>query len=234
MIKALFSFHWRINRAKYFWYNLLLWLIVWILSPILSIVFLWEVESNSAQTITILLSCLILYPAVALIIKRFHDINKKWYWYVPVYSLSSIILPFIYVYIVIQVVFYAQIALWLVIMIVSLILLFKKWTVWPNQYWDDPIAEYNKSLADETVGGQKRRHPTRHRLLALNLLIVGFLWLIVSVVFWVIGSVEWTEVVTEPGLIDIIKSFVNRGLWFLSLLWIPATIIGIVLLNKKK
>jgi hypothetical protein len=32
----------------------------------------------------------------------------------------------------------------------------------------------------------------------------------------------------------VIKSFINRWLWILGLLWIPAMIIGIVLLTKKK
>ena len=229
MIEALFSFKWRINRAKFFWYNLLLWLIVWVLSPVLSIIFIWDVTSNSAQIITILFSCLILYPSVALIIKRFHDINKKGYWYVPVYSLSSIIIPFVYIYIVTQVVLYTQIALWLVVLVVSLILLFKKWTVWDNKYGEDPIAEYNATPDDK-----KKKSPTRHWLLALNHLIIWALWFIVSIVFWIVWAAAWPEVVTEPGLIEIIKSFINRGLWILSLIWIPGMIVGIVLLVKKK
>jgi hypothetical protein len=35
-------------------------------------------------------------------------------------------------------------------------------------------------------------------------------------------------------LIEVIKSFINRMLWILALLWIPGTVIWIIMLIKNK
>lgn len=231
MIKSLFSFEWRINRAKFFWYGLLVSLLSILLEEWLHLVFI--VQNNLTESIIFLIGLLFLYPTLALIVKRYHDKNQKGLWYI-IWLFSLSIINLINISYWSQIVNYIIMGLWLVLFIAYLDLLFTKWTVWNNKYGEDPIAEYNKNLDRETIDGSKKKRKTRHWLLALNLLIVWVLWLIASVLFWIVWSVWWAEVSQEPGLIEVIKQFVNRGLWFLSLLWIPGTIVGIVLLIKNK
>ncbi len=232
MIEALFSFKWRINRLKYFWYSMLLAWMIFVLAIlwwiIFWIIFAWDIFANE-HVISLVVWILVSYPALALTIKRFHDLDRNWLWYIPIYLISSIIIPLITIFSIVQTTYYLEIVLWVISLAIGLVLLFNKWTVWINKYGEDPIAEYN-AIPDD----QKKKSPTRHWLLAFNLLIIWALWAIVSVVFWIIGWVWWSEIITEPGLVDVIKSFINRGLWILSLIWIPGMIVGIVLLVKKK
>jgi len=75
------------------------------------------------------------------------------------------------------------------------------------------------------------------RIFWLSLIWIWILWFIVSLVFWIIGASSWW-VLTEPSLLLVIKSFINRLLWLLSLLslvvWTPLWIVRLVRSYKKQ
>ncbi|EKD25252.1 MAG: hypothetical protein ACD_80C00097G0014 [uncultured bacterium (gcode 4)] len=60
--------------------------------------------------------------------------------------------------------------------------------------------------------------------------IVAVLWILVSLVFRVVWA---TGDASAVGLLDVIKTFINRWLWLLALLSIPLLIIGIVFLSTS-
>jgi len=65
-------------------------------------------------------------------------------------------------------------------------------------------------------------------------LIIGFLRLLVSLVFWMVSMVAWTT--GQPDLFLALKSFLNRWLWILAIISIILLILGIIFLatSKKK
>lgn len=71
----LFSFEGRINRAK-FWLGVVLlwavWAIIWAIAVAADSGFLWF--------ITWILAILIIWPSLAIAIKRWHDRNKSGWW----------------------------------------------------------------------------------------------------------------------------------------------------------
>jgi uncharacterized membrane protein YhaH (DUF805 family) len=70
-----FSFEGRINRGKFWLGIVILWAVIWVLTLIAALAdsaFLWWVSA--------ILSILIIWPSLALSIKRWHDRNKSGWW----------------------------------------------------------------------------------------------------------------------------------------------------------
>ena len=70
-----FSFEGRINRAKFWLGIVILWAVVWVLAIIAAAAgsgFLWWLVS--------ILTVVIIWPSLALSIKRWHDRNKSGWW----------------------------------------------------------------------------------------------------------------------------------------------------------
>ena len=70
-----FSFEGRINRGKFWLGIVILWAFVWVLAIIAG-------ATNSAFLLwlVVILSILIIWPSLALSIKRWHDRNKSGWW----------------------------------------------------------------------------------------------------------------------------------------------------------
>lgn len=75
----------------------------------------------------------------------------------------------------------------------------------------------------------KSMKKTLWRWFTLSPVIVGILWLLVSIMFRGFSTAGITS-----AWIDIVKNFLNRWLWILALISIPLLIIGIVFLSTSK
>lgn len=120
--------------------------------------------------------------------------------------------------------------------IVSLVLIFVPWEKWENKYWTREWC-INGTSKNKLSENTKRKRRLRWRILALNLPIIGLVWLIVSIIFrllWVVAIGAYDSWSYWTPLIEVIKSFINRMLWILALLWIPGTVIWIIMLIKNK
>lgn len=120
--------------------------------------------------------------------------------------------------------------------IVSLVLIFIPWEKWKNKYW---VREWctNEIFQNSLSESVRRKRRLRWRILALNLPIIGIVWLLVSIIFrllWVVAIGAYDSWSYWTPLIEVIKSFINRMLWILALLWIPWTVIWIIMLIKNK
>lgn len=62
------------------------------------------------------LSFLVFIMSIFITIKRFNDLNRSWW------SILWLLVPFVNIY-------------------YAFILYLKKWTTWPNKYWDDPLKK---------------------------------------------------------------------------------------------
>ncbi len=71
----LFSFEGRINRAKFWLGIVVLWVVVWLLAIIAA-----ATNSTFLWGLMVVLSLLIIWPSLALSIKRWHDRNKSGWW----------------------------------------------------------------------------------------------------------------------------------------------------------
>ena len=71
----LFSFEGRINRGKFWLGIVILWAVVWVLALIAA-----ATSSTVLWWLFSLLSILLIWPSLALSIKRWHDRNKSGWW----------------------------------------------------------------------------------------------------------------------------------------------------------
>lgn len=227
--QILFSFQWRLNRAKFFWNLIILWLIQIAMLLVLWMV-IWLVFPGYMDVATSVGSLLFVYPILALTTKRFHDMNKNGKWFMPIYIIYMLLIPIISFYPEVMIINYISYALMFIVAITWLILIFKQWTVWENKYGEDLVIR-----TEENNENNKKGKRVLWRVLALSIPIIGMIRLIVSLVFWLLwASTDPTMMVEWWSLLLVIKSFLNRILWILWLLSIPGTIIGIILLTKNK
>ena len=108
--KILLESKWRINRAKYWGYNIAISLFIIVLVSIFSTV----LNPKLAFTITMILYIPLIYVTIILAIKRLHDLNKSGWFYLLAF------VPIVNIYIII-------------------ITLFFKWTIWKNRFGEDPL-----------------------------------------------------------------------------------------------
>lgn len=224
-----FSFQGRLPRAKFFFFSILISIAVFIMTFIL-----WMIVPNYAPVIWILCSILFIYPYLALAIKRFHDMNQKGIWFMPVYTIFAILSWAITIYPEMQIITYIYYAFLLVVGVVGLSLIFTSGTVGENQYGKDPIDRTKTNPTENITNNKAKRR--WWRILALSIPWLAILWLIVSVIFYILWAVtaDPTQAIQWPTLLVVIKSFINRLLWILGLLSIPGTIFGIILLSRNK
>ena len=111
----IFSFSGRLNRAKYFWYSVLLWVIFVVLILISSLLISKYVSSGLGIVLSIIFYVLLVILEASLVVKRFHDLDRPgthfWLLLIPIYNIY-----------------------------LSLVLLFQKGTAGENKYGPDPLA----------------------------------------------------------------------------------------------
>lgn len=122
---VLFSLNWRLNRAPFWGYSILVWLLFFLFITLISALFLSSWNNTSMDTVTwpwlaisgilfLILYVIMIWINTAISVKRLHDLDKTW-WMI----LLSFI-PLINIYI-------------------AILLWFIKWTEWKNQYGEDPL-----------------------------------------------------------------------------------------------
>lgn len=80
---------------------------------------------------------------------------------------------------------------------------------------------------EELVWNKKNKKSFWSRVLALNLVIIFVIWFIVSIVFRFLWPIKSETLI-------VVRGFINWFLGLLTLVWMPATIAGVVLLIKRK
>ena len=223
-LKNYVGFSWRMNRAKFFWYSIMLIFVIWV-----GISLLGKTMPTNIFIIWIIFQVLAIYPNLSLTIKRFHDMNQNGIWFIPVYIIYLILYNIIPMYSEIYVLTYIFYAFVLINAVIGVMLIFVPGTIWENRYGKDLIARKGKNQEEN----KKKR--TWWRILALSIPLVMVFWLLVSLVFYILWAIttDPTQAVQWATLFSVIQNVINRLLWILGLLSIPGTIIGIILLTKK-
>lgn len=137
--KVYFSFSWRINRLRFFLYSLLIGIIISFINYILDM--LLGDTGLGAFIIQTFIALLYGYFYFALMFKRFHDMNQKWLYIIPIYIAIIVVSILVSLYPTAQFLSYILYLALLIGLLVGLTLLFTKWTVWPNKYGPDPLEK---------------------------------------------------------------------------------------------
>ena len=78
VVDFLFNYNWRINRTEYIYWNIMIILLF------INTAILINIENEFVINIIVILSY---YITITLWIKRFHDVNKSWWFYlIPIYN----------------------------------------------------------------------------------------------------------------------------------------------------
>lgn len=137
-VNALFSFKWRMNRLPFFLYNVLLLAVIYGISYLLT--YFWLLDKFDAQ---FLISFIFIYPGLALMIKRFHDKDRSGKWIIPLYigSMALAVITYYYVSVMpgylFSILSLLYMASTIALIVVTIILLFVKWTKGKNKYGKD-------------------------------------------------------------------------------------------------
>lgn len=140
--------NWRLWRKQYLLKGLTLWIIFFAITSYVIPSFIKGMDLKTIMIITMIESLVIIYPMAMLTFKRCHDMNTDWKAVVWIMVISQIItiLPSIILVTGFLASLLSTLAQldkfsWYVTLIIIIILWFKKWTEWKNQYWDDPLKK---------------------------------------------------------------------------------------------